>query len=235
MLTHKTVRSSAFRRRASSRLTMPKGITTSVYFHHYWMLIPTWEILRRIRAGSTFIALLLFMLLSPDLAQAQQDCAAKLQQAEQEFTNTRFDEAIALLTACLEKDGFSQSDKQRAYRLLGLAYLAKDYVEQAKSAINRLLDLVPMYQPDPDQDPPAFIQIFERVKIERQQRQTGAPTEQKPPKEVKSKKGGGAKWLLIGGLVVAAGGGAALAFGGGGGGGGTTPPPSTLPTPPPLP
>jgi tetratricopeptide (TPR) repeat protein len=184
------------------------------------------------------MGLLFFLSLSAEVAQAQQqDCPAKLRQAEQEFTNTRFDEAIALLTTCLEKDGFTQPDKQRAYRLLGLAYLAKDYIEQAKSAINRLLDLVPMYQPDPDQDPPAFIQIFERVKIERQQRQTGAPTEQKPPKEVKSKKGSGAKWLLIGGLVVAAGGGAALALGGGGGGGTTPPPPTsqTLPTPPPLP
>jgi tetratricopeptide (TPR) repeat protein len=184
-----------------------------------------------------FIGLLIIcMPLSPDLAQAQEDCRAKLQQAEQEFTNTRFDEAIALLTACLEKDGFTQPDKQRAYRLLGLAYLAKDYIEQAKSAINRLLDLVPMYQPDPDQDPPIFIQMFEKVKSERQQRQTGSPSEKKPP-EVKKKKGGGGKWLLIGGLVVAAGGGAALALGGSGGGGTTPPPPTiqTLPTPPPLP
>ncbi|MDZ7360217.1 MAG: hypothetical protein ONB46_05755 [candidate division KSB1 bacterium] len=196
MLTHKMVRSSAFKR---------------------WV----------------FIGLLIIcMPLSVKVAQAQQDCPAKLQQAEQEFTNMRFDEAIALLTACLEKDGLTQPDKQRAYRLLGLAYLAKDYIEQAKNAINKLLDLAPMYQPDPDQDPPIFIQMFEKVKSEREQRQAG----QQPPKEIKPKKGGGAKWLLIGGLVVAAGGGAALALGGGGGGATTPPPPSqTLPPPPSLP
>jgi hypothetical protein len=197
----------------------------------------THKIVRRSVRRWAFIGLLIIgMPLTPDFAQAQEDCRAKLQQAEQEFTNMRFDEAIALLAGCLKQDGFAQPDKQRAYRLLALVYLAKQDMAQAGSAINKLLDFAPMYQPDPDQDPPVFIQIFERVKSERQQREAGAPGEQKPPKEVKSKKGGGAKWLLIGGLVVAAGGGAALALGGGGGGGTTPPPPSqTLPTPPPLP
>jgi len=170
-------------------------------------------------------------------AQTQEDCQAKLPQAEVAFTDARFDDAIKLLTDCLDKGGFTDSaDKQRAYRLLGLAYLAKDYIEQAKSAINKLLDLMPVYEPDPDQDPPAFIQIFETVKRERERLQSGA---QPPPKEVKpekERKGGSGKWFLIGGGVIVLGAGAALALGGGGGDGGPViPPPNPLPDPPPLP
>jgi hypothetical protein len=184
-----------------------------------------------------FMGLLFAMLLAPDLARAQEDCAAKLLKAEAEFINARFDEAIALLTGCLDKNAFASPDRQRAaYRLLGLSYLGKDYIEQAKNAVNKLLDLMPMYKPDPDQDPPAYIRIFEMVKNEREQREAGATAEKEPAKEIKPKKGSGAKWLLIGGGVVVAGVGAALALGGGGGGGTTPPPPSQqLPTPPPLP
>jgi len=184
-----------------------------------------------------FMGLLFAMLLAPDLAPAQDDCQAKLQKAEEEFTNARFDEAIALLTGCLEKNAFaSPADKQRAYRLLGLSYLGKDYIEQAKSAINKLLDLMPLYKPDPEQDPPAYIQIFEKVKSEREQREAGTSGKKEPTKEVKPKKGSSAKWLLIGGGVVVAGVGAAVALGGGGGT--SAPPvvpPTPLPTPPPLP
>jgi hypothetical protein len=181
------------------------------------------------------MGLLLFLPLSVEVVQAQQDCPAKLQQAESEYTNGRFDAALDLVNECLNEGNPGEADRQRALKLQILIYIAKDYIEQAKIAINKLLDLVPMYQPDPDQDQPAFVQIFERVKSERQQRQTGAPSEKKPPKEVKLKKGGGAKWLLIGGGVLVAGAGAALALGGGSGG--TTPPPPSqaLPTPPPLP
>ena len=181
------------------------------------------------------MGLLLFLPLSVEVVQAQQDCPAKLQQAESEYTNGRFDAALDLVNECLNEGNPSEADRQRALKLQILIYIAKDYIEQAKIAINKLLDLVPMYQPDPDQDQPAFVQIFERVKSERQQRQTGVPGEQKPQKEVKSKKGGGAKWLLIGGGVLVAGAGAALALGGGGSGTPPPPPSQSLPTPPPLP
>jgi len=181
-----------------------------------------------------FIGLLIIgMPLSPDFAQAQEDCQAKLQQAESEYTNGRFDAALELVNECLNEGNPSEADRQRALKLQILIYIAKDYIEQAKIAINKLLDLVPMYQPDPDQDQPAFVQIFERVKSERQQRQTGAPGEQKPPE----KKGGSGKWLLVGGGAAAAVIVAVLALAGGDGGNGdiVMPPMPVLPEPPPLP
>lgn len=178
--------------------------------------------------------LLFAMLLAPGWARAQDDCEAKLSKAEEEFANTRFDEAIALLTGCLDKNAFSNPERQRAaYRLLGLSYLGKDYIEQAKSAINKLLDLMPMYKPDPDQDPPAYIQIFNLVQRERQE--AGASKKDETPKEIKLKKGGGAKWLLIGGGIVVAGGLAAVALKNNNNSVTVVDPLPPLPTPPPLP
>jgi len=179
-----------------------------------------------------FVSLLLFQLQLAELAQAQEGCQAKLLQAENDYRNGRFDEALTLVNECMTKGDPNEADRQRALKLQILIYIAKDYIEQAKAAISKLLDLVPQYKPDPDQDPPAYIQIFEKVKSERE---AGAAGKAEPKKEVKSKKRGSAKWLLIGGGVVVAGVGAAVALGGGGGG--TTPPPTSqqLPTPPPLP
>lgn len=162
---------------------------------------------------TVIVGLLFAILLAPNFAQAQDDCEAKLRKAEEEFANTRFDEAIALLTGCLDKNAFVSPERQRAaYRLLGLSYLGKDYIEQAKGAINKLLDLMPMYKPDPDQDPPAYIQVFNLVQRERQQ--TEPPKKDEPSKEIKPKKGSGTKWLLIGGGGAVAVGVAVLALGG---------------------
>jgi tetratricopeptide (TPR) repeat protein len=183
------------------------------------------------------MGLLLFLPFPPDLAQAQEDCRAKLTQAENAYTNGRFDEAIDLLSECVNKDKLSRADEQRALKLLGLAFLGKDYVDQAKNTIRKLLELVPGYEPDPDQDPPIFTNMVKQMKEETRRKEPEKKPLEPTPKKAEVKKKGGAKWLLIGGLVVAAGGGAALALGGGGGGGTTPPPPTSqsLPTPPPLP
>jgi len=172
-------------------------------------------------------------------APAQENCKTQLQQAEKAYDNGRFDETIALLDPCLKRGEFDETDKKYAYRLLSLTYLSKNYVDQAKESIRKLLELVPAFEPDPEQDPPTFTNMVKEMKREIR------PTQPEPapiipdqpesqPKEVK-KKGGGAKWLLIGGGVAVLGAGAAVALGGKGG---TTPPPSVnnqLPTPPPLP
>ncbi|MCI0694714.1 hypothetical protein L0337_22250 [candidate division KSB1 bacterium] len=180
-----------------------------------------------------------FLPLFSDEAFAQENCQAQLAQAEKEYTNGRFDEAVTLLTPCVNKGKLSAADEQRAYKLLGLAYLGKDYVDQAKNAIRKLLELVPGYEPDPDQDPPPYTNMVREVKKELQAKQpekkpeTPTPVQKEP--EIKQKKGGGTKWILIGGGVVVAGVGAALALGGGGGGGTQRPPLQQLPTPPSLP
>ncbi len=141
--------------------------------------------------------------------QAQtQDCEKALAEAEQKYSAGRFDEAIDLLEKCLPV-GFSDEEKKKAYKLLAFSYLAKDYLDQAKNAILKLLELVPTWQPDPIQDPPPFTKMVEEVKEqmekEREDRVPTEPEEITLP-EVPAKGGGGKKILLVagGGAVVAA-------------------------------
>jgi len=191
------------------------------------------KIVRRVILTSLLTGLVLSLPFAAGLAQTQKDdCQTQLFQAENEYRSGGFDKALNLINDCLNKGNPTEADRQRALKLQILIYIAKDYIEQAKAAINKLLDLVPNYEPDPVQDKPEYITIFEQVKQERNKPKPSGPV--KSP-EVKQKKGGGAKWLLIGGGVLVAGVGAAVALGGGGT---SSPPvvtPTPLPTPPPLP
>jgi tetratricopeptide (TPR) repeat protein len=94
------------------------------------------------------------------------DCDKALIEAEQKYTEGRFDEAIAQITQCLDNSDVTEDQKQRAYRLMGLTYIAKDYLNEAKGAIEKLLLLVPNYKPDPIYDPPPFISLVEEVQSE---------------------------------------------------------------------
>jgi tetratricopeptide (TPR) repeat protein len=160
-------------------------------------------------------------------AQTTQSPTDIIKEAEQLYTIGRFDEAIKMLTELLERKDISEDQKLRAYRLLGLSYIAKDFLEDARSAIRKLLDMVPDYMPDPVQDPPPFTRMVEEVK---QIREEELDDELLPliPEQKKNNK---TMWMVIGGSVVAVGVLVAVLVSGGGNGGETNP----LPEPPDLP
>lgn len=199
------------------------------------MLILTQEILTK----SLVFFLITGLLFSPmpgviSMAFAQGKCAQELNDAEEKYNTGRFDEAIESITKCLNKSGITEDEKMRAYRLLGLAYIAKDYLEDAKTAVQKLLDMVPNYVSDPVQDPPPFTKMVEEVKEQKQtQKKEPAPriTQVTEPEE---EKGGSKKWYYIGGGVLAAGVivGIIASTGGDGNGNG---PAEALPGPPSVP
>jgi tetratricopeptide (TPR) repeat protein len=160
-------------------------------------------------------------------AQTTQSPTDIIKEAEQLYTIGRFDEAIKMLTELLERKDISEDQKLRAYRLLGLSYIAKDFLEDARSAIRKLLDMVPDYMSDPVQDPPPFTRMVEEVK---QIREEELDDELLPliPEQKKNNK---TMWMVIGGSVVAVGVLVAVLVSGGGNGGETNP----LPEPPDLP
>jgi len=179
---------------------------------------------------------------------AQEKCETALADAERQYNDGGFDEVIKILESCLP-EGLKNEDKSNAYRLLVLTYMATDYLEQAKQSIQKLLELVPNWQPDPDQDPPPFTHLVEEVRKEMEEAQKAAvsekpveqpqekPTEIEKPREesvtvpAQSQKRGSKKFLWIGIGAAAIGGGLIAAFAGGNGG----PPPTgveRLPDPP---
>ncbi len=131
---------------------------------------------------------------SGSLLSAQDiDIENTLNDAEQKYTEGRFDEAIALLTVCLDAPGVTPEQKQRSYRLMGLTYIAKDYLTEAKNSITKLLQLVPNYQPDPIFDPPPFINLVKEVRDETIAKQVTAKEEESDSK----------LWWYVGGGVAA--------------------------------
>lgn len=163
-----------------------------------------------------FCALLLNLVAMARL-QAQGQCAQKLAEAEEKYQSGRLEQAIALANQCLEKSGFALAERERAYKLLGMAYYAKGLHDAAKENLRKLLELIPNWRPDPENDSPSFQKLAEEVikeveaerQAQRQQAQKAQPPDtsqsqlviEPPP----TKKGGGRKWLWIGGSAFAAG------------------------------
>ena len=181
-------------------------------------------------------------------SRAQEKCDTALADAQKQYNEGRLDDVIKTLENCLPK-GIKEADRGQAYRLLSLTYIAKNYLAQAKGAIQKLLEVMPNYQADPDQDPPPFIRTLEEVRIQMAEQQKQKPVEKpkvKPTEIVKpgeepvmtpteSRKRGSKKFLWIGIGAAALGGGLLAALVGGGGGGNGPPtivPPDILPDPP---
>ena len=105
-------------------------------------------------------------------------CDKELAEAEQNYNNGRFDEAIQLITGCLDKPSITEDEKKQAYRLLGLTYIAQDYLKEAKAAVRRLLTLIPNYKADTVQDPPSFANLVKEVRDEMESEKKPAQTTQ---------------------------------------------------------
>ena len=159
--------------------------------------------------GMIIGSIILMPVLLPAIGvMAQDKCAQQLAEADQQYYAGRFDEAIELATTCINSGGTTEAYKLRGYRLVSLAYIGKDYLEQAKAAVRKLLELVPAYEPDPDQDPPPFTNLVREIKqaLQQEKKQQERMTSEEPEAQMPQiKKGGKKTWLFIGGGTVAAG------------------------------
>ena len=94
------------------------------------------------------------------------NCTDELTRAEQAYTRGSFDETISLVDQCLNKQNLSETDRRLAFRLKGLSYIGKGLEGDARDAVRRLLEIIPEFNADPIQDPPAFVQMIEEVRNE---------------------------------------------------------------------
>lgn len=134
----------------------------------------------------------------PSIAQDTVTCENELQQAEAEYIEGSFDEAIRTVLECLESPNVETSQQVEAYRLLALALIRQDELPEARAAIVELLDVNPEYEPDPIADPPAYTALVDIVK---QQVQPVAEETVEPPPE-ESWFRSNLRWLVSGGAVV---------------------------------
>lgn len=173
------------------------------------------------------------------LAQGAAPCDTLLVQAEERYVERDFAEAEGFLRTCLDQADPSEEQAIRAFRLLALVFLRQDALTEAREAVVRLLGTSFAYEPDPVQDPPAYVALVgsvkEQLRVEGVAATDSLPALGGPVVETEERSGGGVvRWLLLGGGAVAAGLVAVLLSGGDGGPSGPTGS-SPLPPPPSLP
>ena len=90
-------------------------------------------------------------------------CEERLDEADAEYQAGHWAESIELINECLAKSNLSETERGRAYRLLGLVYIAIELEKEASDAVKNLLIMVPNYKIDPDRDPPQLKKIIDDI------------------------------------------------------------------------
>lgn len=87
-------------------------------------------------------------------------CSQSLAQAERTYEAGRLEEIASIMGNCFDiENGFSKSEKQRAYRLLTLTYLYTDQIEEAEQSLISLLSEEPEYEIN-SADPAEFVELL---------------------------------------------------------------------------
>ena len=159
------------------------------------------------------ISLLIFIFIYDTRSFAKtrlpKDCVKELAAAERNYREGSFAEAIQILLRLRYKKGCREQEKALAYKLLAKIYIAKNYLERARLAIRKMLELDGNIVLNPGNEPPPFIYLFNEVKKEQEEEKSIVATG-KPQK----KKGNFKLWPWFVGTGVA-GAAAFIVFGGG--------------------
>lgn len=90
---------------------------------------------------------------------AQNDCAAKIQEAQRYYDQGMIDEIPSMLAPCMT-DGFTRTQKIEAYKLIIMSYLFDENQFEAEKTMLEFLKKYPEYEIMPN-DPVEFVYLFE--------------------------------------------------------------------------
>ena len=88
-------------------------------------------------------------------------CPALLAAAEQRYSDQVYMDVEPLVLDCVEDRAATQSEVQRAYRLLALSYIKQGLVTEAGRTVVRLLERDPSYVADPRTDLPPYVALVD--------------------------------------------------------------------------
>lgn len=151
-------------------------------------------------------------------AQDLERCEQEFSEADQHYVNGAFDQAINLLQACLNKGELGKNEAVAVYRLMGLSYINKGDLDQARLIVLQLLSVEPMYEPDRIQDPPSYVALVNVVKEQVIAQETPPDLPESVPLEPQAeppKKNVAKKWVMVVGGAIVVGAAVAIAFLGG--------------------
>ncbi len=107
-------------------------------------------------------------------AQTGSNCEMELIEAEEKYTNGKFDEAMNIVQKCLNKEDISEVNEKRGLKLIVKIHLAKNDDKEAKNTVLILLEKFPDFKPDLISDLPEFRNLVEQTKLEMEnQEKTG--------------------------------------------------------------
>ncbi|MCZ6705937.1 MAG: hypothetical protein O6942_08560, partial [Bacteroidetes bacterium] len=93
---------------------------------------------------------------------------AELQDAINAYQSADFDGAIEIFTSIAENTRASRDHRLTSYQYLGRAYVAKHMEDEARSAIQSLMDLEPpILEFNPDAESPPLMNLYYEVRTER--------------------------------------------------------------------
>jgi tetratricopeptide (TPR) repeat protein len=154
-----------------------------------------------------------------------QECMQLLEKAEESYYDGDLDKAIALIQKCLATPDISESLQLKGNALLARTYLSKDDELGAKSALQKILEINPLYEPTLEEATPRYIALVSKVKREWSQQSLS----------VKPTDSGMSSWVWIGAGGAAAAVIAVLVLSGSDSGTGDGNTDNSLPQPPALP
>ncbi len=107
------------------------------------------------------LALAAALALAPALAPSVRAQDQALQEAIARYDAAEFQQAIDLLVAVVERPGAAADARIEALRYLGRAYVAERRMEQAREALDRMLDLEPPpVELDPELEHPDLLGLY---------------------------------------------------------------------------
>lgn len=125
-----------------------------------------WEI----RFYPMFIYIMLFFcfnILIISQLYAQSEIEIQLTQARSYYTSARFDDTIKTLKGLSERTDLKENQKIIVYQLLGFSLVAKGYYDQAKEMVEKIIELDPSIEFNPEYVPPKLMRIYYEVKKEK--------------------------------------------------------------------
>ena len=189
---------------------------------------------RFVSMGLLGLVLIAVAMSVPVRAQTSTVCERALDAANDQYLDAEYEEALRLVSSCLNQKDIPAEQAVSAYRLLALIHLKRDELESARAAVVNLLGIKPTYEADPVSSPPSYVSLVSIVQRELQrtaEADTAASSE--PTRTPFFRRS--STWITIGGILVGSGVATYFAMEGGSTSNGGDPPPSgpgPLPVPP---
>jgi TolB-like protein len=116
------------------------------------------------RSVLAVLFLLIFAGVVTSLAIAQTSADATLEDAYRLYRTAHFEDAIIKTTDLLTAGGLAKNQEAKALQILSLASIGRGYVEQAQAYLEKLVDLDPGIELDPDEYPPQIMALWYKVR-----------------------------------------------------------------------